>query len=292
MRFQKDTFLIIPNKQKLRGMNPNVQVVYIRLCEYINDDLSCYPSYETIAKSAWCSRSTAIRSIKELVSQWLLRKEPRYRENEQTSNKYYIELIEETVAVWHPPVAVWHHPVSQWHHPVAVWHPELNNITQHINSIDSKESQQSWPPPVEWREEMREEDKQPLKAKKTKDPHHAPPTPPAIKWPRIDIQELIYDIQKTCEKHGIAYNPDKEREFARHILTAKAFWEFAERIGKTRHDMAISVLKASIQINYRKWATSWPRSIYKEYAEVYNAWIQQNKKEQTKKPLHSIWKLC
>ena len=153
----------------------------------------------------------------------------------------------------------------------------------------SKEVQQSWQPPVEWWEEMREEDSTQLSVKKEK-AHRTLATP--TKKDKPDNQQQQQEIKKKCDQLGLAYESDKDTYFAKHILDAKEFWAFAEKIGKTRAQMAISIVSASVQINYRKWATAWPRRIYKEYQEIYNLWITKYKKESEKKPLYSIWKLC
>ena len=76
----------------------------------------------------------------------------------------------------------------------------------------------------------------------------------------------------------VAYNKDMERQFARHILIWKEYWEFCEKIWQTRTEFAINVLRASITIGYFRWALSWTKLIYKNYAEVYNQYIQKCKK--------------
>lgn len=282
MRFQKNTFLLIPNKNAIRGMSPTHQTVYIRLCEYIGDDLSCYPSYETIAKSSWCSRRTVIRTIKDLCSIWLLVKESRFSDNEQTTNKYYIEIIDEPVTQWHPPVTQCHHLVTECHHPVTQCHPELNNLTQLSNSITSKEVQQSWPPP----KKSKKQSTTTLVAIQEETPPEPPSTPP--KGPNKEINELILEIKNKCDKLGLAYSNEKDTYFARHILKAQEFGAFAERIGKTRQELAIAVLTASVQINFRRGPCTGPYKIYKNYAEVYNERIAQNKKQKDK---NIVWKL-
>jgi hypothetical protein len=58
--------------------------------------------------------------------------------------------------------------------------------------------------------------------------------------------------------------------FAKHICTAKDYWEFCVNIWQDRITFALNVLKASIKINYWKWVCSWPKKIYQNYADVYN----------------------
>lgn len=84
------------------------------------------------------------------------------------------------------------------------------------------------------------------------------------------IDHLVNMIKEKCDELGVAYDKDKDRNFARHILIAKEYWRFCENINMSREDFAVAVLQASVQIKYRKWARTWPRAIYKDYADVYN----------------------
>jgi len=86
----------------------------------------------------------------------------------------------------------------------------------------------------------------------------------------VSINNLIGTIKQNASALGVAYSSDKDREFAKHILTAKAYWEFCESIGMWREEFAISVMKESVKNSYWKWACAWPKKIYQEYPEVYN----------------------
>ena len=90
-----------------------------------------------------------------------------------------------------------------------------------------------------------------------------------------DINYLIQELKDLTKELWIAYENKNERNFAKHILTAKDFWEFAEWIWQSRVEFAKNILRASVVINYRKWPCSWPMSIYQNYSEVYNKARQQ-----------------
>lgn len=90
-----------------------------------------------------------------------------------------------------------------------------------------------------------------------------------------DINYLIQELKDLTKELWIAYENKNERNFAKHILTAKDFWEFAEWIWMSRVEFAKNILRASVVINYRKWPCSWPMSIYQNYSEVYNKTRQQ-----------------
>lgn len=95
----------------------------------------------------------------------------------------------------------------------------------------------------------------------------------------FEINELIKTLKEEAEKIWIAYDKTDERMFAKHILTAKEFWKLADRYGLSRIQFAVWIMKASIQINYRKGACSWPKKIYQNTAEVFNEAIRLKKKE-------------
>ena len=71
-----------------------------------------------------------------------------------------------------------------------------------------------------------------------------------------------------------------ERQFSKHILTAKEYWEFCEKIWQTRVEFALNVLKVSVAIWFFRGALSWPKLIYKHYAELYNQAKQKSQKFQ------------
>lgn len=94
-----------------------------------------------------------------------------------------------------------------------------------------------------------------------------------------EINNLISEIKQMCLGLGVAYDKQKERQFAKHILTAKEYWEFAEKIWQDRVTFALNVLKASFQIKFRKWICTWPMKIYQNYADVYNETLKQHAKQ-------------
>jgi hypothetical protein len=92
---------------------------------------------------------------------------------------------------------------------------------------------------------------------------------------------LISEIKNVCNELWVAYNKDMERQFSKHILTAKEYWEFCEKIWQTRVEFALNVLKVSVAIWFFRGALSWPKLIYKHYAELYNQAKQKAPKLQT-----------
>lgn len=92
------------------------------------------------------------------------------------------------------------------------------------------------------------------------------------------INYIIQELKKTANEIWIAYEKKDERNFCKHILTAKDYWELAEKTGLDRLEFAKSIMRASVVIKYRKGACSWPKAIYQNYVEVYNKASELHKK--------------
>jgi len=95
-----------------------------------------------------------------------------------------------------------------------------------------------------------------------------------------EINNLIKELKETANFIWIAYDKKDERNFARHILTAKDYGELAEKTQQTRVEFAKNVMIASLKVNYWKWVCSWPKAIYQNYTEVFNKAAELHKKTQ------------
>lgn len=93
-----------------------------------------------------------------------------------------------------------------------------------------------------------------------------------------EINDLINQIKNVCNSLWIMYNNSMERQFAKHILTAKEFGENAEKCNMDRVKFALSIIYMSAKINYFKWTCNWPKSIYQNYADIFNQYKQKYQK--------------
>lgn len=93
------------------------------------------------------------------------------------------------------------------------------------------------------------------------------------------IDNFIACVKDKCDELWVMYDKDMEREFSRHILTAKEFWENAEKCGMDRITFALNILKASVDIAYYRWPCNWPKAIYQNYVSVYNQTRQKHQKQ-------------
>lgn len=58
-----------------------------------------------------------------------------------------------------------------------------------------------------------------------------------------DIQKLIYHIKEFCSSRSIIYDSTDERNFAKHIVSAKEFGELSKAMGKERIELALSIIE-------------------------------------------------
>lgn len=92
MKYEKGSFILVPNKEVLRGKGSAVQLVFFWLCDYADKKGVCFPSRKTLSKDSSLSLPTIDRSIKELCILGLITKTKRFSENEQLSNLYQINI--------------------------------------------------------------------------------------------------------------------------------------------------------------------------------------------------------
>ena len=94
----------------------------------------------------------------------------------------------------------------------------------------------------------------------------------------VAINWFISEIKSICNDYWVAYDNRRDRQFAKHILTAKEYGDFCDKIWQWRIEFASNVLIASIKINYWKWPLAWPMKIYQNYADLYNQAKQKSLK--------------
>ena len=85
-----------------------------------------------------------------------------------------------------------------------------------------------------------------------------------------DVQTLIYHIKEYCKSRSMIYDSTDDRNFARHISTAKDFWEISDSIGKTRAETAIAIMELAEMDKFWRGKVCWPKSIYQNRAKILN----------------------
>jgi hypothetical protein len=96
MKYQKGTFVVVPNKEHLKGKPSELQTLFFWLCEHADLEGICYPSRVTLAEEAGCGLKSVDKYLKQLVKMGLIEKTTRQKpnSNENTSNLYQVVVAE------------------------------------------------------------------------------------------------------------------------------------------------------------------------------------------------------
>lgn len=94
MEYRKGDFTLVPNKDALRGLDPQTQVLFMWICSYADDEGKCFPSIAKLQTDTGMSRMTVIRRIETLEDKKMLRRQRRVKDGTKTSNLYQIMLAE------------------------------------------------------------------------------------------------------------------------------------------------------------------------------------------------------
>lgn len=97
MRYEKGTFVTLPNIHVLRGLKTHVQTVYIWIAVHANENGMCFPSRKRLAEESGISLPTLDAAIQVLCTKGLLKKVRRVNpENPQhyMSNIYQMMIIQ------------------------------------------------------------------------------------------------------------------------------------------------------------------------------------------------------
>lgn len=89
MKYQKGTFVIVPNIQHLKGKPSEMQAIYIWLCHHADENGMCFPSRRILAQESGCGIKTVDKYLIALEVIGLIEKTVRFGDNgNQTSNEY------------------------------------------------------------------------------------------------------------------------------------------------------------------------------------------------------------
>lgn len=104
MKYKKGTFVVIPNKNYLKGKPSEMQSIYFWLCEHADDNGGCFPTKDKIGEDAGCSHNTVDKYLKQLEDEGFLRITNRRKKGskEFTSNHYQILIISQPPKVVSP----------------------------------------------------------------------------------------------------------------------------------------------------------------------------------------------
>lgn len=95
MKYKKGDFVLVPNKELLRGKPTELTALYFWLASYSDKDGLCYPSRKKLAKDCGMTDRTVDKYMKELVALGLLTKHYRVKEGtkQKKSNLYQLLVV-------------------------------------------------------------------------------------------------------------------------------------------------------------------------------------------------------
>lgn len=95
MKYEKGSFIVVPNKEHLEGKPSEMQAIYFWLCSHADAKGTCFPTKSKIAKEAGCSHNTVDKYLKRLVEEGFLSVEQRKKKGtkENTSNIYQLLIM-------------------------------------------------------------------------------------------------------------------------------------------------------------------------------------------------------
>lgn len=98
VKYQKGTFITVPNKEQLKGKPSEMQTVFMWLNNYSDETGSCFPSRARLAKESGCNIKTVDKYLQMLVDDGFITKETRgvTGSKQKLSNMYTILLLEDT----------------------------------------------------------------------------------------------------------------------------------------------------------------------------------------------------
>ena len=226
---------------------------------FLSNNERFYCTNEQLGEMLWASEKTISLAIKKLKDNWLL--DISYKIKAWGGKVRFIKKVNSDFTKMYsgtlPKCKGIENKIIENNNII------INNNTEFENSELLENENNSYPIKIMWLKE-----KEKSCAKKEKEI-------------TVEINNLLEQIKNTCNELWVAYDKTKDRMFAKHILTAKEYWEFCESIKQDRVEFALNILKASVVINYWKWPLTWTMKIYQNYADVYNQTKQKSQKFQS-----------
>lgn len=94
VKFEKWTFVTVPNIKHLKWMDSLWQILYLWINHHTNQYWNCFPSITLLSKESWMSKTSVRKYLKVLEDGWFITIKPRYKNNVQISNLYQVMIIE------------------------------------------------------------------------------------------------------------------------------------------------------------------------------------------------------
>lgn len=262
------------------GMTESQAILYNFIEWYTKTNRDFFYSNETISEKLKWGKDKINNIIKELEKGWYILVKKRIRAwgwlNRfiKTTWKGNPDLLIRKIRFWEIGKSDFVNSGNQTEviYNNNIKYNSINNTTEQSSEIQNQSSNQTWNQTYPNYSLVELKEKEKSSAKKEKE---------SMKEITLEINDLIWKLKDICNQYWVAYDSTKDRMFAKHILTAKDYWEFCEKNNQDRVTFACNVLLASIKINYWKGALSWPMKIYQNYPDLYNQTKQKAAKTYT-----------
>lgn len=252
MEILQNGFCMIPNVVLYDNeLSDKQKLLYWVISSLCAEKWYCWASNKYLWELLWVKEWTISNSIKWLLEKWYIYSDiNKSKGNERHISLTYCEKSQEGIVKNHKTYCGKSQEIN------IIDKDKINIINNNTEQSSENENNSSSI------KTLALEEKEKNSAKKEKEIQEL--------WKREKIDYLINQIKSICDGMNIAYDKTMDRQFAKHILTAKEYGEFCEKIKQDRITFALNVLIASIKINYWKWPLAWPKKIYQNYADLYN----------------------
>lgn len=93
MKYEKGSFITVPNKEKLLGIDPQAQCLYLWLCYHANQSGECFPSIRRLSEETGMKKDSVIKATKILLEKGILKKVTRKKGKENLTNVYEVIIL-------------------------------------------------------------------------------------------------------------------------------------------------------------------------------------------------------
>ncbi len=94
MKYEKGSFIVIPNKTLLHSLSAGALAIYVHLCDFADENGVCFPSRRVLAERIDMHINSVDRFLDELIKADMLEKVTRHRKDGSiTSNEYQIMVV-------------------------------------------------------------------------------------------------------------------------------------------------------------------------------------------------------
>jgi len=94
MKYQKGSFVILPNRYALRTLSTGALSIYVHLCDFSDSNGLCWPSRSTLSNRIDMHPNSVDRYINELIEKGLISKSGRVRhDGSRSTNEYQLCLV-------------------------------------------------------------------------------------------------------------------------------------------------------------------------------------------------------